>query len=149
VHAIRDSAQLAALCGTELGNLERKGSYDSAEYYAPKLYRVRVAGKVASCGKSCNGATSAHWHNANKGFTIESVDFARIVKGEAVIQERIRKAKSQIRLGGEFSREKMLKVWRGKSAKRQPMKDGSTVPWHVSELIEGKQKNAVSPLFQT
>lgn len=148
VHAIRDSGALAALCGTELGDLERKGQYARAEYFAPKLYRVRVSGKVSSCGKSCDGALEPHWHNANKGFTVAPIDFARIVNGEAVIQERMQKAKSQLKRGGTFARETHMKLWRGKSAKREPMKDGSTRPWHVSELLEGKHKSAVSPMFK-
>lgn len=148
VHAIVDSAALGALCGTELGNLERKGTYARAEYFAPKLYRVRVSGKVSSCGKSCNGTLEPHWHNANKGFTIAPVDFARIVNGEAIIQERMQKAKSQLKTGGVFAREKHMKLWRGKSAKRQPLRNGETVPWHVKELLDGKHKTAVSPMFK-
>lgn len=148
VHVIRDTGALKKLCGTELGNLERKGEYASAEYFAPKLYRVRVGGKVSSCGKSCNGSVEPHWHNANKGFTIESVDFERIVRGEKVTQERMRKAKTQLRLGGAFSREMMYKVWRGKSAKRKPFANGETEPWHVTELLNNKHKSAVSPIFK-
>lgn len=148
VHAISGAPRLSALCGTELGDLERKGIYARAEYFAPKLYRVFVSGPVSSCNKSCNGNLDAHWHNANKGFTIESVDFQRIVNGEALTQERMRKAKSQLRHGGDFAREKHLKLWRGKSAKRQPNANGTTAPWHVSELVEGKHKTAISPLFK-
>lgn len=149
--SVHDSAKteaFAALCNSDLGGLERKGVYASAEYFAPKLYRIRVPGQISSCGKACNGTLEPHWHNANKGFTIEAVDFDRIVRGEALTQQRMRKAKAQLRYGGDFSRESHLKIWRGKSMKRQPLPDGQTVPWHVRELLENKHKTAMSPLFR-
>lgn len=136
VHAYgAKSASLSSLCGTHLGALEQKGIYSRAEYYAAKLYRTQ--------------AKDGTWHHANKGFTIEEAAFEKVIRGEAVSQERMRKAKSQIRMGGKFAREKIMKLWKGKSMKRRPMKDGSTAPWSVDDLLAGEHKTAMSPIFRS
>lgn len=152
VHAIGQSHQrLDDMCGTWCGDLERKGQYIKAEYYAPKLYGLYLGETRKGCKGSNDKhpcANGPHWHYKSKGFSIDSVSFDRIINGEAIAQERIRKAKSQLRSGDEMTRERILKLWRGKSMKRKAYSLTQTRPWSVQEILRREPFEQTSPLYK-
>jgi hypothetical protein len=114
-------------------------------FYAPKIYRLlEPSGKL---------------HIACKGFPVDPASFDAMVNSakERIKQpkrkdikgaqtQRMRLLKSQLRSGGiDVIRIYQNKTWRGLSMKRKPFSNGETEPWTVNELLEGKQKEAISP----
>jgi hypothetical protein len=83
-----------------------------------------------------SGATKKKAKESSKQFGLEST--------------RTRLLRSQLSVGASMEkviRLKQFKTWSGLSKKRYPLDDGSTRPWSVAELDEGKHLTAVCPLL--
>lgn len=143
-----DSIHCVSWNGTpsnDLGALKIEIPSYRGEFYAPKIYRLILP----------SGETKL----AAKGFPVTDVSFRQMllsavdalegiekVNRRKVQTSRIRKLKSQLRSGGTNTLwMNQEKTWAGLSMKRRPLRDGSTVPWTVEELLNKEYKTAVSP----
>lgn len=153
----RRTVLLDAGNGDDLGGLKVELDNYEARFFAPKLY-VLTPEDVCECnGKDCK---KAHRFYASKGFPVNAEDFGRLTsvdetdekrRFKAVGKRRIRSAKEQLR--GDNQHEpymlephENLKRWSGHSNKREAFEDGSTKPWHVEDLQDGRHLGQLSPL---
>jgi len=137
IHAPKCAA-LEAQVNDALGGLKVEMRRMRAEYFAPKLYRLR-------------NLDDKKTYLASKGFPVNADDFENIIAGEKVFRESFLKVKGQLRKAqNKFTRltgDKMtFRSWGGKSAKRCPLADGSTRPWSYAEIAAGLHHEAKSPL---
>lgn len=147
VHCQRTAA-LETGNGEELGGLKVELDDYTAQFYAPKLYVLSPR----------NGEP----FYASKGFPVNATDFGHVVKGEQVGKRRMQTAKEQLKSRNKRNempravQEEMealmlepfenLKRWSGHSNKRKAHPSGSTEPWNVDDLIEGRHLGQLSPL---
>lgn len=137
IHAPKTRA-LDAQVNSKLGGLKVEVKRLTAEYFAPKLYRLKNLD---------TGETML----ASKGFPVDSKSFEKMIRGEKVFRDSMVKVKGQLRrhdnrftrLEGESA---TFRSWGGRSAKRCPLLGGGTRPWTIEEIRDGKHIEARSPL---
>jgi len=116
-----------------LGDFKHAQKDFSARYYAPKLYEMKLQ----------NGEE----HYKSKGFAVDAKTFRKVVACLPVEQRKIRTLRKQLKADdGLVMYIEQLKLWHGLSNKRRPLKDGSTIPWSVEELVRGDHLKAASPI---
>ncbi len=136
----------------ELGGLKLELNDYEGTFYAPKIYRLKP--------------DTGREHLACKGFPVHREAFERMLESaldtlrhipkqlrRKVQVDRMRLLKSQLRGTDNtpktaVARITQFKHWAGLSMKRKPFDDGSTEPWTVNELREGKHTTAVSPAIK-
>lgn len=121
--------------GEELGGLKIELDNYSAKFYAPKLY--------------CLMPEKGEPFYASKGFPVNAEDFGKVVMGEQVGRRRMQTVKEQLSYEDEPTMLEPfdnLKRWSGHSNKRQAFEDGSTFPWNVADIVEGRHLEQLSPL---
>lgn len=126
----------------KLGGWKLEVGRFKGEYFAPKMYRLtQVTGCKCKPKGACGGI-----HVASKGFPVSEETFAELIESRAVSTSGMRLFKTQLRGGGkDVRRREVIKRWAGHSRKRAVLEGGSTRPWSVRELLEGKHEKTLSP----
>ena len=125
--------------GDGLGQMKIEIERMRAEYWAPKLYRL----------EPMTGTHAGQLIHASKGFEHDNRDpvrdaalFRAAVRGELSARQSMTLVKTQMVLGGKASRRTSARAWSGRSMKRRPLVDGSTVPWTIEEVEAKKHLTA-------
>lgn len=127
------STRLDPTFGNDLGDWKLEIERYHGKFYAPKIYHLETA--------------EGKHHYAAKGFPVNAEAFAKLIAREKVEVQRMQLCKMQVRRNNlKVERETDAKQWHGISRKRFAYKDGSTRPWHVSELFAGKHLKMLSPI---
>lgn len=130
---------VAAFEGTALGQWKKDKEAFVGRYFAPKIYTLKGP------GIEIYHAKGFHWHSQPK--TANEEIFEAIITGQKVAQGGIRGARGQIRSGdNKMEHRTLLKQWKGVSNKRRSRKDGTTVPWSVEDLVNGRHLGHLSPM---
>lgn len=146
VHCELDAFKKSARIGNALGQLKECVRDFQGEYYAPKLYRLRLSdGSVQFANKGFQIRCHACRYRTGERCTCDD-NFSRVVMGEGSSKSRMRLIKSQLRQHPtKVARREDTKSWKGYSTKRYSYADGNTRPWRVEELIALSHRKQKSP----